>query len=289
MYMKIKNWIILQFVLLVLVSCSEVGKINEDETVKKEIKLEFNHSAVLTGESVVFEINDDFNYDKLTLLVNQNEINDKNFTIVATQPVQVVPLEVRLKPGAPSGKYNFSVNVKGQSSSLDQAVFFKGDEEGFQVTSFENPKSASEIMIFYGIIAGGIILIILLVLFILKRDNMPLGKKTFQKGSISFPNGEFPSIRLEGQHRYQVDLSKVLGIDSGMVLEPVDKFQNKRKKRFARFKNTTDAENILVYDGMQESMGGTEDLYHMDEVKIKTKDNRTILFNYMNGKNVRLN
>lgn len=285
--MNIKNWIILQFVFLLLVSCGQSEEITMEKSIKKEIKLEFNQSAVITEESVIFEINDNFDFGNLILLVNGKEITENTFTVVATEQVEKVSLEVKLKPEAPSGSYDFSVNAIDQSSSLDEAITFKGGEEGFQITSFEKPKSNSEILIFYVIVAAVILAIIGLIAFILKRDNMPFGKKTFQKGSLSFPNGESPSIRLEGQHRYQVDLSKILGFDSGMIIEPVDKYQNKKKKRFARFKNTTDTENILIYDGEEESIGGTEDLYHMDEVKIKTKDNRDILITYMNNKNVR--
>ena len=286
--MKLENWLILQLLLLLLVSCSQKEKIAADNSIEKKIKLEFNESAILTGESVIFEVNENFDFRNLALWINDKEITSNTFTVVANEPTQIIPIEVRLNENAPSGDYDFSVNVKGQSSALDQAIFFKGDQEGFMVTTFENPRSTSETIIFYLLVAAGILSVIFVIFFILKRDNMPLGKKTFQRGSLSFPNGESPSIRLEGQHRYQVDLSKVLGIDSGMVLEPVEKYQNKKKKRFARLKNSTDAENTIIYDGMQESLGGTEDLYHMDEVKIKTNDNRIILFQYMNNKNIRL-
>lgn len=286
--MKISNWVVLQILLLISISCTQVEEISPDNTIEKEIILTFNQSAILSGESVTFEINDDFDFDNLTLLVNGNENTKTTFDVVATKNIEKVSLEVKLKGDAPSKTYNFSVNVKGQSSGLIETLNFKG-EEGFAVTNYKKSKSPTEIIIFYILIVGLIIAVILGIYYILKRDNMPLGKKTFLNGNITFPNGELPSIRLEGQNRHYVDISKVLGIEPGIILEPVDRYYNRSKRRFARLKNTSNAENVIMYDGNEESMGVTQEIYHMDEIKIKTEDNRIIILGYMNNRNVRIN
>lgn len=291
--MKIGNWAILLFLILFSFSCSEVKVIDKEHAIEKEINLTFNESAILSQEYITFEINDDFDFDNLKLFVNDKETTEKTFKVEATQQNVKVKFKFLLKDKAKTGNYNFSVKVKDQSEGFiseekNKSITFDKGKEGFDVTKYKNPKTFLEKVLIYLAIAAAILIIIYAIYFILSRDNMPLGKKTFLDGIITYPDGQLPIARLEGQNRYNYDISNALGIDPGIILEPYDRFYNKRKRRFARLKNTSNAEIIIHYDDVKEGMGITQDLFNQDEIRIKTVDNKLFIINYSNNKNVRI-
>ena len=291
--MKIGNWASLLFLVLFSFSCSEVKEIEKEQAIEKEINLTFNESAILSHEFITFEINDDFDFDNLTLFVNNKETTEKTFKVEATQQNVKVKLRFLLKDKAKTGNYNFSVKVKDQSDGFiseerNKSITFKNEKEGFEFTKYSNPKSFTEKLLIYLAIALAILIIIYAIYFILSRDNMPLGKKTFLDGIVTYPDGQLPIARLEVQNRYRYDISHALSIEPGIILDPYDKFYNKKKRRFARLKNTSNAEIIIHYDGIKETIGVTQDLYNNDEVIIKTLDNKLFIINYSNRKNIRI-
>ena len=75
---------------------------------------------------------------------------------------------------------------------------------------------------------------------------------TFIKsGIISYPDGQL-TLRLEDVNRYGLDISKTLDIDSGINLVPQDRYYNKKKRRFARLKNSSSAEISIIYDEFED-------------------------------------
>lgn len=135
-------------------------------------------------------------------------------------------------------------------------------------------------------ITGGIsslLFAIALLWYILRRPNMPLGPKTFQRGMLSFLDGNTASVSLENLQSY--DISKTLGIEAGLFLEPFDKLYQRKKQRFARLKNNSSSLDIkVIYDGIEEPIGVTQELYNLDEIKIKTIDNKIYTLSYSNNK-----
>ena len=112
---------------------------------------------------------------------------------------------------------------------------------------------------------------------------MIFGPKTFKKGMLSFLDGDATTINLEKLKVY--DISKKLGIEEGLILEPVDKLYLRKKQRFARLKNnSTNLEIKLKYDNVEETIGVNQELYNMDEIKIITQDKKTYLLSYSNNK-----
>ena len=130
---------------------------------------------------------------------------------------------------------------------------------------------------------GLLIFLISLLWFILTRPNMLFGKKTFKKGMLSFLDGDTTTVNLENLKVY--DISKKLGIEDGLTLEPVDKLYQRKKHRFARLKNTSaNVEFKIKYDNVEETIGVNQELYNMDEIKIITQDKKTYLLSYSNNK-----
>jgi hypothetical protein len=81
------------------------------------------------------------------------------------------------------------------------------------------------------------------------------------------------------------DISKKLGIEDGLTLEPVDKLYQRKKHRFARLKNNSaNLEIKLKYDNVEETIGVNQELYNMDEIKIITQDKKIYLLSYSNNK-----
>ena len=130
---------------------------------------------------------------------------------------------------------------------------------------------------------GLVLFFISLLWFILTRPNMLFGPKTFKKGMLSFLDGDATTINLEKLKVY--DISKKLGIEEGLILEPVDKLYQRKKQRFARLKNNSaNLEIKLKYDSVEETVGVNQELYNMDEIKIITQDKKTYLLSYSNNK-----
>ena len=112
--------------------------------------------------------------------------------------------------------------------------------------------------------------------------NGPMGPKSFKNGMISFLDGNTASVRLEDLTTYNI--SKALGIEEGIVLEPYDKPSPNGKKRFARLKNTSSATVKILYDGIEETLGISQDLYNSDVIQITNSENKTFTINYSNNK-----
>jgi hypothetical protein len=130
---------------------------------------------------------------------------------------------------------------------------------------------------------SSILLAIVLLFYILRRPNMPLGPKTFQRGMLSFLDGNTTSVSLENLQKY--DISNTLGIEEGLLLEPFDKLYQKKKQRFARLKNNSSSLDIkVIYNGIEEAVGVNQELYNLDDIIIKTIDNKIYTLSYSNNK-----
>ena len=134
-----------------------------------------------------------------------------------------------------------------------------------------------------------LILVFWIFYYILSRPNMPLGPKTFKAGMLSFPDGNalIANVRLDKLKEFNI--SKAFAdVEEGLILEPFDKFYNKKKRRFARIKNyTSNTEPRLLQDGKEDIVGVTQDLYHLDELKITTPDGKIYLIGYSNNQIIR--
>lgn len=124
--------------------------------------------------------------------------------------------------------------------------------------------------------------------FILSRDNMPLGKKTFQRGKVIFLDvgAPVPSIKLDSLKDLSFD--KYYPQLSGITLIPVDKRGRKKKRRVAKLTSKDATLKISIVNGtFKESFLGSGELYHMDRIEITMQDQKTIILEYTNSKNPR--
>lgn len=285
-----KKYLYLNLVLLFVFtsSYSQTRIIQKGDTIHKEILFTFNQDAIDSEEFLTIEINKDFDFDNLTLLFNDKPSEDKTFKVDAKENKQLVSFKYFLKADAKKGNYKFNVGGITPSSGFNVDDIKYVPQFGFKDTEVSFPKSTKDKVLCFLSIVGIILLIIFITYLILKRDNMPLGRRTFLTGMITYTDGQLPSVRLEGENRYRYDISNALGIDQGIILEPYERYYNRKKRRFARLKNTSDAEISILYDDIEEMIGGAQELYHRDEIKIKTLDNKMFIIGYMNKKNMRI-
>jgi len=191
MTMRKCSCIILLLSFLFTYSCgSEEIVIQKGDTIHKEIKLSFNNSAIEGNEYLVFKINDDFDYNNLTLLINGQETLDKTFKIYATASDVSVSIDFFLKEDAKSGNYTFSGGLKETSNELDPT--YKGGTK-FIPMVYKFPKSPWVIVLTYGIIG----LLVLVMLFLLYKRSI-----TFSKGTIFISEPMNENFKLKGLTKF---------------------------------------------------------------------------------------
>lgn len=138
-----------------------------------------------------------------------------------------------------------SPSLDGKIVSTDELAISKGTsllEDQF-ITMHSPPMNP---FLKWGGIIAVLILIFILVIFILKRDNMPLGKKTFKGGNLMISDQDNNQILINldtPQYKYGFTLNDISGAEfspggSGLSFAPTDKTcrYTRKQKRFCSFK-----------------------------------------------------
>jgi hypothetical protein len=291
----------------ILISCGkenniglDFGEVHPGQTIEKTLTLNFNDEAIQDPTSFVefaYFLKDGsapvgiiFTIDGKAVLGNSLKFYAKDF---AKKNNFERKIGIQFPSGAVQQEYSGDFKLINASADLQQYITQGTDKVKSEIGK---PVQNGEWHTLYNdpialwvklVIALATLLIIGFGTYkFLKRVNGPLGPKSFKNGMISFLDGNTTSVRLEDLTTYNI--SKALGIEEGIVLEPYDKPSPNGKKRFARLKNTSNATVKIVYDGVEETTGVTQDLYNMDEIKIATEDKKSFLISYANNKIVRI-
>jgi hypothetical protein len=275
----------------------DFGEAHPNQIVEKTLVLNFNEGAMDDPNSYV-----EFSYlnadgtkpSGFEYTINGEPTKDNKLKFYASafkNKSQEVKIGVKFPKGADQKKYEGNFVLTSASPDLEQNLTQGvekvpaqiGDTVGKWNVIYSDPIPLW-IKLLVGI--GSLILLISLSWFILTRPDMPMGPKTFKKGILSFLDGNAATVNLEKLQKY--DISKTLGIEEGLTLEPFDKLHQRKKQRFAKLKNNSSNLEVKVsYDGIEETIGVNQELYNLDEIKVKTQDNKTYLLSYSNNKIVR--
>lgn len=272
----------------------DFGEVNPGKASEVLLPIEFNDAAMNNPEAFLeFEYKNSLNepIPNVIFKVSSNVVSGK-FKIKPSDvgPDGNVKLGVQFSENATEKDYEGYLMLVNASDELKQNITFGDSTNTTSINNKIGVFHAKYVVpmaewLFWTILILSVFIVIGTFVFILTRDNMPFGNKTFKYGTIGFPNGEIPSAKLEKFAIY--DISKAFGIDAGVTLEPYDKKENYKHKRMARIRNKSNLVVTILYDGIEQIIGVTEDLYNMDEVKIITTDNKICHISYTNNKNIR--
>jgi hypothetical protein len=264
------------------------------DLIEQSIELRFNKKAIERNDTVVFRMKyDSSNFtfttsplfpikDNLLLVpadLYVRTVLDSNGIIVTFTPNETADafsnagIKIEVLPLACSKKISNNIDYEGD-------IFAE-----FSDIEYYTPM-AGWIKILIWIVA--ILIVAFLIWFILSRDNMPLGKKTFQRGKINFLGDDAPvsSIKLDSLKGLSFD--KYYPQLSDTTLIPFDKRKRNKKKRVAKLICKDTALKISIVNGtFKESFLGSGELYHMDRIEITKQDQNKITLEYTNSKNQR--
>jgi hypothetical protein len=272
----------------------DFGEVNPGKKIEKTLTLDFNAAAKADKAAFLeFQFCDSLGapVENITFLVGKRKVQGQKFRVTPADldPNNKVRISIDFAQNAKEKEYAGYLMLVDASDELKQNISHPDTKTPINVhqkigafkATYKVPMPA---WLFWTILASSILLIVATVIFILTRDNMPFGKKTFTCGTLGFPNGDFASVNLERLALF--DISKQFGIDPGLILEPYDKKTIGSAKRMARLKNTSNLDVKIVIDNLEQVVGATEDLYNMDEVKIYLPGS-VYMFNYINSKTIR--
>ena len=272
----------------------DFGEVNPNKIIEKTMTVGFNPAAKSDPNAFLeFEfVNVDGKPMENVLFKIAGDSYPGKFKLKPTDidPNGKVKIGIQFADNAKEQDYNGYLLIVNSSDDLKQSITYGDTSNSINLHDKVGNFHAKYVVpmakwLFWTILILSVFIVIGTFVFILTRDNMPFGNKTFKYGTIGFPNGEIPSAKLEKLAIY--DISKAFGIDAGVTLEPYDKKENNKHKRMARIRNKSNLVVTILYDGTEQIIGVTEDLYNMDEVKIITTDNKICHISYTNNKNIR--
>ena len=136
-----------------------------------------------------------------------------------------------------------------------------------------------ESWLYWILLIGGILFLLTVLFFILKRDNMPFGRQTFENGRLTFNNPQMDTIKLENMEEF--DLGKQLNLDIDLKLRHKKVDYKKKKLKVARlyFSDPNMRIEISTLDGKEIASSGYQ-LFNTDDLIITVNvDNEEKKFN----------
>lgn len=280
----------------------EFGEVRPGQTIEKTLSLNFNTEAVEDSSSYVEFIflsesgerplDIEYTIDSVVTRSNSFQFFAKDFV-----KKKEVKIGIRFPLGSPEKEYSGRLVINGASDALSKGISYSDNKLPIQIGECVGSWKAvytdpMPIWMKLSIIAAIILIIVFSAYYILTRNNMPFGHKTFCAGMITFLDGEskVSFVRLDNLIKYDLSSALTWLNEKDLILEPYDKIHNRKKKRFAILKNNSDLNVQVIYDdGCEEMIGAVQELYHQDEIKILSKDNQTSLIRYSNSKIIRSN
>ena len=277
----------------------EFGEVRPGQTIEKTLNLAFNLEAQNDPDSFVefvYETENGERPENIEFTIDGTVVigNSLKFFAKDLPSKHDVKIGIRFPKGSPQKRYSGIFVIKNASEALSKGITHTSEKLPVQVgesvaawsAEYNVPIPFWKVIVFVALI---VLILVSAVIYVLTRNNMPFGSKTFKSGMITFPNcdAKVTNVRLDNLLKY--DLSFAFdGLEEGLILEPFDKIHSGRKKRFARIKNTSKTLNLnIIHDDIEEIAGTAQELYHLDEIKIIMAENKNFLFRYSNNKNIR--
>lgn len=275
----------------------DFGEIHPSQTIEKTLTLNFNDEAKQDSIAFVefaYELENggtplgvEFTVDGKKVKSNRLKFYAKDFEDKSNCEVKI---GIHFPDSSKQQEYAYDFKLVNASQGLEEYITQGKDrlpvevgENVGEVTAIYNDPIPLSIKL--AIALSTVLIIVFGLYYILTRNNMPFGHKTFKAGMLTFPDGDanVTSVRLENLRSYNIS-SAFTGLEDGLLLEPYDKIYNGKKKRFARLKNnSTTLELKLINDDKEEMVGAAQELYNLDEIKIISSEIKNCIIRYTNN------
>jgi hypothetical protein len=293
------NYLLSCLIVFLIASCSnkpevtniDFGEIHPGQKIEKTIFIDFSDDAkkdkntylevqYLTADGKI-PSGVKYSYMGKTSPNSIIKIYAKDFIVVNYQKIGI-----QFPKDATEQEINGTLNLINTSEGLVGSAFGKPIKKNGVITTWHvNKTDPLPLWMTVCIWLGSIIVLIGILYFILSRNNMPFGPKTFKNGMITFPNADasVSLVRLDNLKKYDLSAAYSDLTPGELILEPYDKLHNRKKMRFARLSNKSQSVDIkLVYDGKEEFAGAAQELYNNDEIII-TNGEKKYTIRYTNN------
>ena len=293
------NYLLSCLIVFLIASCSnkpevaniDFGEIHPGQKIEKTIFIDFSDDAkkdkntylevqYLTADGKI-PSGVKYSYMGKTYPNSIIKIYAKDFIVVNYQKIGI-----QFPYGASVQELNGDLHLIETSKDLVGTAFGKPVKTNDVITKWHvNKTDPLPLWMTMCIWLGSFIVLIGILYFILSRNNMPFGPKTFKNGMITFPNADasVSLVRLDNLKKYDLSAAYSDLTPGELILEPYDKLHNRKKMRFARLSNKSQSVDIkLVYDGKEEFAGAAQELYNNDEIII-TNGEKKYTIRYTNN------
>tara|TARA_B100000795_G_scaffold166946_1_gene125635 strand:+ start:1794 stop:2696 length:903 start_codon:yes stop_codon:yes gene_type:complete len=145
--------------------------------------------------------------------------------------------------------------------------------------------------LYWALLIGGIVFLLIVVFFILKRDNMPFGRQTFENGRFAFNDPQLAMVKLSDMEEFDLGKHLTGTVDVNLKLTHKKVTHKKKEIKVARlsFSDPNIRIKVIHFDVEEMASSGYQ-LFNNDDLIITLKiDNENKKFNltYFNTKNRR--
>ncbi len=145
--------------------------------------------------------------------------------------------------------------------------------------------------LYWTLLIGGIVILLTVLFFILKIDNMPLGKQTFENGRFAFNDPQLAMVKLADMEEFDLGKHLTGTVDVNLKLTHKKVTHKKKEIKVARlsFSDPNIRIKVIHFDVEEMASSGYQ-LFNNDDLIITLKiDNENKKFNltYFNTKNRR--
>jgi hypothetical protein len=286
------KYLLISILCLIVTSCDnskssdkknvDFGEVHPGKTVYKDVFVTFSPDAKKDNQTFI----------KLQYLVDGNApVGVKYSYNGKTSSNNIITLYAKDFNGVESKKIGIQFPYGASVQELNGDLYLIATSKDLVGTAFGKPVKTNDVITTWhvnktdplplwmtlSIWLGSIIVLIGIIYFILSRNNMPFGPKTFKNGMITFPNADasVSLVRLDNLKKYDLSAAYSDLTPGELILEPYDKLHNRKKMRFARLSNKSQSVDIkLVYDGKEEFASAAQELYNSDEIIITNADQK---------------
>lgn len=265
------------------------------DTLTQNFFIECNESAINSEEYIDFQLQnvDGNTLDKkdFDILLNSRSVN-VDFFRINLNTLQAKPVKNKLSisiipKGSSSKEYDGKFVIVDKSNNLEGLILIKDEvfnNDNFKV-EYTIKLDVPWNWLDWLLLVLSIVIPIILLVFILTRNNMPFGDKTFKGGTI-IPNegGNVGKVVLKDLKTY--NLSKVFGEEANIEIVPSDSKYKKKMYRFAKLKSSSMITLKVNHKNGEESINSGYKLFHFDDITIEL-NGKKYKFKYLNSKNKR--
>jgi hypothetical protein len=314
--MKMKN---IFYILLSVLLFSCGSKKIEDNKWHKLVTLKTPLANNLKNPKGTYQVEFKFKYDKSNLKIRatdsskdttpSSDFSNTSLTLRANNSDSIT-FWVKILPQAQEDDYsvvltdvisihiepNGSITTLPKDIVLDSRTLKAGDNWHFNYTEdLYDPDFEYNIPIqswlYWTLLIGGIVILLTVLFFILKIDNMPLGKQTFENGRFAFNDPQLAMVKLADMEEFDLGKHLTGTVDVNLKLTHKKVTHKKKEIKVARlsFSDPNIRIKVIHFDVEEMASSGYQ-LFNNDDLIItlkKDNENKNFNITYFNNKNRR--